>query len=274
MSFKRNDEKTPTREEIALKQKTVIQSIDLMKKQIAAALPKHITPDRMARIMMTTIRTNPKLAFCSEASLLGAILQAAQLGLEPNTPLGECFLIPYGNECTFQLGYKGILKVAYNSNQYKKIFAEEVYPTDKFRHTKGLYPILEHEDVYPRKGEPSFYYGAYHTINGGDHFVVWERNEVIAHGKKYSQSYNKAGSPWQKNFDAMAKKTTIIDVLRYGPKSIELQQAISMDNANIKIDTEATIGAGEIVIMPEWAEVENEPKTLDDLTGPSDTATS
>lgn len=272
MSFKRNDDKPPSKDEVALKQKNVIQSINLMKNQIAAALPRHITPDRMARIAMTAIRASPKLAFCSEASLLGAILQASQLGLEPNTPMQECYLIPYGDECTFQMGYKGLLTIAYRSNQYKKIFADEVYPGDKFKHTKGIHPTLEHEAVYPQKGNPTFYYGVYLTVHGGEHFVVWDREKVIAHGKKYSQSYNKASSPWQKNFDAMARKTVIIDVLRYGPKSIELQQALSMDSASIKLDTEATIGAGEIVIMPEWNEVETETKTLDDLVPPGDTA--
>lgn len=252
------------KEQLEIKQKTVIQTINSMKNQIAAALPKHVSPDRLARIAMTAIRTNSKLALCSEASLLGAILQAAQLGLEPNTPLGECYLIPYGSECTFQLGYRGLLTIAFRSGQYRHVFAEQVYASDKFKHTKGLNPTLEHEPVYPQKGNPTFYYAAYQTINGGGHHVVWERDKVIEHGKKYSKSYNKSDSPWQKNFDAMAKKTAIIDVLRYGPKSIELQQAMSMDNAKINIDTAATLDSNEIVLMPEWSET-TDTKALDDL---------
>jgi recombination protein RecT len=247
------------------RQKSIIETIDRMKGQISAALPKHISADRMARIAMTAIRTNPKLAMCSEGSLLGALLHASQLGLEPNTPLGECYLIPYKDECTFQLGYKGLLTLAYRSGQYKRIFAEHVYPSDVFKSTAGLNPTLHHERVFPEDGEPHIFYAAYQTVDGGEHFVVWWKSRVILHAKKHSQAYNKAGSPWQKNFDAMAKKTVLIDVLRYGPKSIELQEAIQFDNVAMKIDEKATMDAGELVIVPSYQDEEDRSSSLDAL---------
>ena len=85
--------------------------LDKYKDQIAKALPSVLTPERFARMCMTALSSNPQLCLCTPTSFLGAILNAAQLGVEPNTPLGEAYLIPYKNnkkggimECQFQLG--------------------------------------------------------------------------------------------------------------------------------------------------------------------------
>ena len=228
-------------------QNSLISIVQGMKGQIAAALPKHVNADRIVRIAMTTLRQNKKLANCNKESFLGSLIVASQLGLEPNTPLGQCYLIPYGNECQFQIGYKGLIDLAYRSKQYKRIFAEQVYPNDIFKPTFGLNPNIEHERVFPEKGEPIAYYAVYETVDGGTHFVVWGRERVIDHAKKYSKSYNGRSSPWQTSFDAMAKKTVIIDLLKYAPKSIELAEATSKDAAFLKID-ENSLEKGEIDI--------------------------
>lgn len=245
---------------LATRQKSIIDTIDKMKGQIAAALPKHVSVDRMARITMTAIRTTPKLALCSEASLLGSLLTASQLGLEPNTPLGECYLIPYGDQCQFQLGYKGIMALAYRSGLYRRIFAEQVYPNDIFKIIGGLNPSLTHERMFPEEGEPDKYYAGYQTVDDGEHFVCWGRKRVENHAKKYSQAYNKASSPWQKSFDSMAKKTLIIDALRYAPKSVELANAIQADNATIQAD----FTGDEIVLTPTFEEPK-EKQSLDSI---------
>jgi len=226
-------------------QKSLISVVAGMKDQISAALPKHVSPDRMVRIAMTTLRQNKKLAQTSQESFLGALIVSSQLGLEPNTPLGQCYLIPYGNECQFQMGYKGMIELAYRSKQYKRIFAEQVYPDDVFKTTYGLNPNLEHERVFPEKGEPIAYYAVYETIDGGTHFVTWGRERIVEHAKKYSKSYNGRSSPWQTSFDAMAKKTVILDLLKYAPKSIELADAMANDQAVIKIDQQQ-LEAGNI----------------------------
>ena len=87
-----------------------------MQGQIAKALPSVLTPERYTRMVMTALSTNPQLQSCTPESFLGAVMQAAQLGVEPNTPLGQAYLIPYKNkrkigdkwydvlECSFQLG--------------------------------------------------------------------------------------------------------------------------------------------------------------------------
>ena len=92
------------------KGKTIFDVIQSGAKQFATALPKHINSDRFVRIAITTIRQNPKLAQCNQESLLGALMVSAQLGLEPGV-LGQCYLIPYGRECQFQIGYKGMIEL-------------------------------------------------------------------------------------------------------------------------------------------------------------------
>ena len=88
---------------IAEKKKTIFDIIEAGKEQFAAALPKHLNSDRFTRIAITCVRQNPKLAECSVPSLLGSLMTVAQLGLEPGI-LGQCYLIPYKNECQLQLG--------------------------------------------------------------------------------------------------------------------------------------------------------------------------
>ena len=98
--------------------------VKVMEPAIKKALPSVITPERFTRMVMTAISSNPKLAECTPASFCGAMMQAAQLGLEPNTPLGQAYLIPYRNhgklECQYQTGYKGLITLAYRSGQDRK----------------------------------------------------------------------------------------------------------------------------------------------------------
>lgn len=81
---------------------TIGEIIDKMMPAIKQALPQHIKPERMARIAITVFRNNPRLQACTPVSFLGAVMQSVQLGLEPNTNLGEAYIIPYGKTSTFQ----------------------------------------------------------------------------------------------------------------------------------------------------------------------------
>ena len=228
--------------------------IDL-KPQIAAALPKHISADRIARIALTALRNNPRLAGCNPQSFLGSLMIASQLGLEPNTPLGQCYLIPYGNDCSFQIGYKGILELAYRTNLYQNVYAEAVYEGDDFSYTLGFDKTLTHKPkAGSRSGEPIAYYAVYKLKDGTGDFAVMYREEVLAHAKKFSKSF--ASGPWKTNFDAMAKKTCILQALKYAPKSIEISQAIGMDRAKIDLDLSASSEAGEPVYSTTWEEAD------------------
>ena len=112
--------------------------------QIARALPRHLTPDRMARVCLTAIRTAPALADCTKESFVASIMSAAQLGLEPNTPLGHCYLIPYGTTCQLLIGYQGMIELALRTGRVTSIKAMVVREGDHFEFEHGLSEKLVH----------------------------------------------------------------------------------------------------------------------------------
>ncbi len=209
-----------------------------MEPQIRNALPKQIGVERFVRTALTALSTNPKLGTCDQKSFLGSLMQAAQLGLEPNTPMGQAYLIPYSGKVQFQIGYKGILDLCYRSRQFKTIYAMEVYAEDHFKCNYGTDPNIEHIPADAPKGAPIKYYAVYVTVDGGVSFRVWSREKIEAHAKKTSQAFRSGNdSPWKDWFDEMAKKTVLRDLLKYAPKSAEVSQAIAHDGAVIKAET-------------------------------------
>ena len=225
--------KQTEKKEVAKKPKidnTITGMIMKMKDQFALALPREMSTDRFQRIVMTAIRNNKKLALCDGISVIAASMQSAALGLEPNTPLGHAYIIPYGNKANFQVGYKGLIDLALRTKQYRRINARAVDEADKFDFAYGLDEHLTHIPARKPKGNSIYFYGVYELDNGGKSFVVWSHEQVEAHAIKYSKAYKTADSPWKSAFDQMAKKTVLIDLLRYAPKSVELQNASSSDN--------------------------------------------
>lgn len=205
-----------------------------MKGQIEAALPSVITGERFARMVLTAMSNTPQLASCTPKSFLGAMMQAAQLGVEPNTPLGQAYLIPYRNhgtlECQFQLGYNGLMDLAYRSGEVTDIQAHVVYENDAFEYELGLTPKLMHKPAMKDRGAAVAYYAVFHTKNGGYGFEVMSIEDIKKHASTYSQAYKKGyTSPWKTNFDEMAKKTVLKRCLKYAPLKTEFVRAISMD---------------------------------------------
>lgn len=218
----------------AQQQKSIKDLIISMEGQIAKALPSVLTPERFTRMVLTALSTNPTLRECTPASFLGAMMQAAQLGVEPNTPLGQAYLIPYKNhgtmECQFQLGYKGLLDLAYRSGEVTIIQAHEVYENDEFAYEFGLEPKLKHIPTTGERGAVTHYYAMFKTKSGGYGFHVMGRDEVEEFAKKYSQAYKKGYStPWLTNFDEMAKKTVLKACLKYAPIKTEFARTLSAD---------------------------------------------
>ena len=216
------------------KPKTLVDWVNSLKPEIERALPQHIKADRIARIAITTIRTNKQLQSCEPMSFIAALMQSSQLGLEPNTPLGEAYIIPYKDKGTprarFEMGYKGLLSLAHRTGEYKTIYAMEVYENDEFEYAYGLEPYLTHKPAEEPEGEPVKYYAVYHLKNGGKEFRVWSRKKIEKHANQYSQAFKKGfTSPWKTDFDSMAKKTVLKDLLKYAPKSIEFSRQLSMD---------------------------------------------
>lgn len=245
---------------VAKKEPTADQTLNALLKrmgpEIQRALPKHMDADRIARIALTAVRTTPKLLECDQTSFLAAIMQSAQLGVEPNTGLGQAYLIPYGKQVQFQLGYKGLIDLAVRSGQYKAIYAHEVYEDDEFEFTYGLVKDLIHKPASVPQGEPIGYYAVYHLQNGGYDFVYWTRERIDFHAKKFSQAVQKGWtSPWKTNYDAMAKKTVLKEVLKYAPKSIELQKTVEADST---IKTEINEDMSNVIDVTDYTVLEDD----------------
>ena len=215
--------------------RNIKQWIVAMKPQIEAALPSVITPERFSRMALTAVSSNPKLADCTPQSFMGALMQAAQLGLEPNTPLGQAYLIPFRNkgkmETQFQLGYKGLIELAHRSGEFRNIEARVVYENDEFRYSYGLEPELVHKPAMSNRGNVICYYAVYTLVNGGFGFEVMSKEEIQDHAKKYSQAYGSSYSPWKTAFDEMAKKTVIKRVLKYAPIKTEFVRSLNTDES-------------------------------------------
>lgn len=225
-----------------------------MGSEIQRALPKHMDADRIARIALTAVRTTPKLLECDQMSFMAAVMQSAQLGVEPNTGLGQAYLIPYGKQVQFQLSYKGLIDLATRSGQYKAIYAHEVYANDEFRFSYGLDKDLVHIPSQEPNGEPIGYYAVYHLKNGGYDFVYWTKERVDQHAQKFSQAVQKGWtSPWKTNYDAMAKKTVLKEVLKYAPKSIELQKTVEADST---IKTEINEDMSQVIDVTDFSVVD------------------
>lgn len=239
-----------------------------MKGEINNALPQYLPTEKFIRTGLTAINSNPKLLQCQPQSLLAAVMNSAQLGLEFNTPLGESYLIPYDNkrkgivEVQFQIGYQGLLKLAHNTGQFRRITAKEVHENDEFDIDYGTGEIKHKPVLIGESGDVIGYYAVYETKEGGRDSFYMSKEDAEAYGKKFSKSYYKKDGPWQQNPDAMAKKSCIIQVLKYAPKAIdkpELGQAMAYDNQVFKSsNTDAETGG--ITYDIDYEVVEDEPE--------------
>jgi len=244
-----SDAKDKTKEATPEEQarKTLQHQIEKMAGQFENALPNKIGVERMMRIVMTAILNNPKLAQCEPNSFFGSLLQALQLGLEVNTPLGQAWLIPRWDgkakklKCQFQMGYQGLVDLCYRYGTYRRITAEVVYEGDIFDYKNGTTHYIEHIQKFKTE-TPKYVWALYETENGGQNFVVWTWDKVMKHAEAFSESYDSDKDEWkysawssnQESKESMAKKTMLERVLKYAPKSVELKQAlIADDNAII-----------------------------------------
>ena len=217
----------------ATEQKPMQAYIKSMEGEIAKALPTVITPERFTRIVLSAISVNPKLGSCTPQSFLGAMMTSAQLGLEVNTPLGQAYVLPYSNkgvlEAQFQLGYKGLIDLAYRSGEVEVIQAHVVHENDEFECEYGLNPRLSHKPADHDRGEAVKVYAVFKTKSGGFGFEVMSMDDVRKHAAKYSKAYGSAYSPWKTNFEEMAKKTVLKRVLKYAPLKSDFVRAAAQD---------------------------------------------
>ncbi|WP_373827196.1 recombinase RecT [Bacteroides heparinolyticus] len=225
---------TATQAQSPAKGRSIKDLIQIMKPEIGKALPSVLTAERFTRMALTAVSTNPTLSECSQNSFLGALMTAAQLGLEPNTPLGQAYIIPYRNkgrlEAQFQIGYKGLLDLAHRSGEFSTIYAHTVYENDEFEYELGLNQTLRHKPANGERGAATHYYAVYHLVNGGYGFEVMTKADAIMHQQRYSKA-GSVYSPWATNFDEMAKKTVIKKLLKYAPIKTDFARQITSDES-------------------------------------------
>lgn len=215
------------------------------KAQMQTALPKTLTADRMARIVLTEFRKTPALMRCDQQSLFGAVLQCASLGLEPGSALGHCYLVPYGKTCTLIVGYRGMIDLARRSGQIVSLSAYCVHQADEFHYELGLHPDIRHvPSPDAERGPVTFIYAVAILKDGGCQFEVMSRAEVEAIRKR---SKSGGSGPWATDWEAMAKKTVIRRLFKYLPVSIEATRAVEADEKSER---------GEAVTEQDWINAE------------------
>jgi recombination protein RecT len=209
--------------------------LEAYKSEIARALPRHLNPDTMARIALTCFRMNPKLAECQPASVFACVIQASQLGLRPGL-MGECYLIPFKDQCTLIPGYQGLLELVRRSGLVDSIGAYLVHERDTYAVRFGTDPGVQHEPCLD--GDPGpvrFGYAVAKLKGGGTHVEVMtlaeinrirDRSQNVKNARKYGKD-----TPWDTDFDEMARKTLIRRICKYLPKSNELATALALDSA-------------------------------------------
>ena len=253
------------------------------KESFNQALPANtVNVDRFMQSAMLAI-TNPKmpnLRLCTKESIFRSLKEAASYGLELNGTLGQAYLIPYNEKvngkyemtCHFQMGYKGLIALARRSNTIKTIAAEPVHENDIFEVQLGMGRSLSHKiDIMKERGEVIGYYCLVELCNGGSQFKVMSKKDVENHRNKFSKAYDAKDSNniWNKNFDAMALKTVVIQALKLCPISIEAMDAVMReereDIKDITDDVEYTVSdapaeSAETPAIEEPKEQPEEPK--------------
>ena len=178
---------------------------------------------------------NSMLRSANPMTILGSAMVAATLDLPVVPTLGMAYIVPYKGQCQFQLGYKGLIELAERSGQFKNIIDEVVYEGQLVKKNKftGEYEFDEDAKV---SDKVIGYMARMDLINGFSKTIYWTKEEVEAHANRFSQSFRGGkSSPWQSDFDAMARKTVLKALFaKYAPKSIAIQQAIKFDQAVVK----------------------------------------
>ena len=243
MAYKKN--------EIVQQKKTGITtylSSEAVKNNIMSVVGEKNTT-RFISSIVSAVQTNPALAECTNNSILSSALLGESLKLTPSPQLGQYYMVPYDNsktrkkEAQFQLGYKGYIQLAIRSGQYRKIVVSDIREGELVKYN----PLTEDFDFAPfidrekRLSLPVIgYYAMFELVNGFGKEIYWTKEEMQKHAEKYSSGYRNdlrkhtSYTFWSKDFDAMAKKTLIRQLIgKWGIMSIEMTKAFENDMAVI-----------------------------------------
>lgn len=195
---------------------------------LGRAVPTGLSPQRFLRIVETELSKTPKLETCQPKTVLGAVMTAAQLGLEFG-PLGHAYLVPYGDKCQLIIGYKGMLDLARRTGQLKSIVARPVHEHDEFDYSYGSEEWVRHRPALGERGKVIAYYGVAQLADGGQVIHVMSRADVEQYRKRSATQKSEPSGPWTTDYDAMACKTVIRRMWPWLPSTVEAAQAIEAD---------------------------------------------
>lgn len=190
-------------------------------------------PQYMSSIV-NLVNSDVNLKKCEPISIIASCMVAATMDLPVDKNLGYAWVVPYGTKAQFQMGYKGYIQLALRTGQYKAINVVEIREGELI----SWNPLSEEVEIdfTKRKSDKVIgYAGYFKLLNGFEKTVYWSREDVEAHAKKFSKTYSFTNGVWQTDFDSMAKKTVLRNLLsKWGILSIEMQKAYSADNNSVK----------------------------------------
>lgn len=251
---------------------TVASFFNANKETLKALLPAHMTPERMMKIALGALRTTPKLMDCTIESLFGSVVVCAQMGLEPNTPQGHIYLIPFENrrkqstEVQIIVGYKGLIDLARRSGQIESLSSRVVHERDEFDIDYGTSDQIVHKPfLRGDRGKIVGFYAVAKLKGGGVQFEFMSVAEVNAvrdgsQGYQTAKRFNKTNTPWISNYEEMGKKTVIRRLTKYLPMSIELANAVALDGRAEGGETQGLdrVLDGDFTVLPDGEEPEAE----------------
>lgn len=217
---------------------------DAMREQFARALPKHLSPERFCRIAITALSRTPKLQQCTQESLFRCLLDLSAYGLEPDGR--RAHLIPYKDQCTLIIDWKGLAELALRSGMISKLHADIVCENDVFSYNLG--EIVEHKINFKEpRGEPYAAYAMAATKDGATFVQVLTRDEIEkirnnSQGYRSAIQYDKA-SPWTTDPNEMWKKTAFRRLSKWLPLSAEFRDAQDREEEEVIVEHDITPAA-------------------------------
>ncbi|WP_270249839.1 recombinase RecT [Lactococcus lactis] len=225
---------------------------DNIMQQLSETLGRNSAP--LVTSALTAIANNYQLKDATPVSVLTALMKAAALNLTVDPNLGFAYLVPYKRnfkengqwvnvtEAQLQIGYKGLVQLALRSGQIKSVNTGTIYDSEFKGYNKITGEFTIDETIIPDedKDEVAGYFAYVQLVNGGEVKQFSRKKQIEHFAKKYSKAYsydldnNKKSSPWSTEFNAMAEKTVLKQVLKFVPMSLEMQEAVSVDENDMK----------------------------------------
>lgn len=259
---------------------TTFMTSNVVAKKVNDILGDEKRGNRFISSIISAVNSNPTLKECDNASILSGALLGESLNLSPSPQLGNFYLVPFndkerGKVATFQMGWKGYYQLALRSGQYKKLNVIEIKEGELISWNpleEELKVEIIDDDEKREKLKTIGYYAFYENLQGFRKCIYWSKEKMEAHAQQYSQGYRADKQKktqytfWSKNFDEMAKKTMLRQLIsKYGVMSIDMQTAYEGDMAYIKEDGSKDYVDNTIEVDFEIKETVAEPKTLDDI---------